>query len=121
MVITKRSNLKFWYVQFQFNGKTYLKSSKTTDKSIAALLEIQWRKELFDQSQLGIKPPIATTLAFQRYADSKKSIASHRHLARWAKRFAEYFAHLPYLHELQSVDIEQLSLPLNHESLNGYD
>ena len=119
MAITKRSNSKFWYIQFQFNGKTYLKSSKTTDKSIAEQLEIQWRKELFDHSQLGIKPPIASALAFQRYADSKKSIASHRHLARWAKRSAEYFAHLPYLHELQSIDIEQFRLHLESRSYSN--
>lgn len=59
MAVNKRSNSKFWYIQFQFNGKTYLKSSKTTDKQLALQLEIQWRKQLFEQSQFGIKPPIA--------------------------------------------------------------
>ncbi len=119
MAITKRSNSKFWYIQFQFNGKTYLKSSKTTDKSIAEQLEIQWRKELFDQSQFGIKPPMVTALAFQRYADSKKSIASHRHLARWAKRSAEFFSHITHLHEMHSIDIEQFRLHLESRAYSN--
>lgn len=32
MAIAKRDGSKYWYIQFQYNGKTYIKSSKTSDK-----------------------------------------------------------------------------------------
>lgn len=35
MSVLKRGNSPYWYIQFQFNGKTYIKSSKTTDKRVA--------------------------------------------------------------------------------------
>ncbi len=113
MAVNKRSNSKFWYIQFQFNGKTYLKSSKTTDKQLALQLEIQWRKQLFEQSQFGIKPPIAIAEAFQLYSASKRSLASHRHLDRWAKRTAVHFSSLPFLHDLQTNHIERYRLNLD--------
>jgi len=30
MAVTKRDGSKYWYIQFQYNGKTYIKSSKST-------------------------------------------------------------------------------------------
>ncbi len=110
MAVNKRSNSRYWYIQFQFNGKTYLKSSKTTDKSLAEQLEIQWRKQLFEQSQFGIKPPLDLAEAFQLYSDSKRSIASHRHLHRWAKRTSIHFSSIAYLHDLQTSHIERYRL-----------
>jgi integrase len=112
MAVNKRSNSRFWYIQFQFNGKTYLKSSKTTDKQLAEQLEIQWRKQLFEQSQFGIKPPIGLAEAFQLYSDSKRSIASHRHLHRWALRSAAFFSQLVHLHDLQTSHVERFRLNL---------
>ncbi len=112
MAINKRSNSRYWYIQFQYNGKTYLKSSKTTDKQLAEQLEIQWRKQLFEQAQFGIKPPIDLAEAFQLYSDSKQSIASHRHLDRWAKRTAIHFASIPFLHDLQTNHVERYRLNL---------
>jgi len=112
MAVNKRSNSRYWYIQFQFNGKTYLKSSKTTDKLLAEQLEIQWRKQLFEQSQFGIKPPIEIAEAFQLYSASKRSIASYRHLHRWALRSAAHLSSVAYLHDLQTSHVERFRLNL---------
>ena len=45
MGIVKRGNSKYWYIQFQLNGKTYIKSTKTTDRRIAEMMESDWRKK----------------------------------------------------------------------------
>jgi hypothetical protein len=44
MSVSKRNGSKYFYIQFQYNGKTYIKSSKTPDKQLALNLEAQWRK-----------------------------------------------------------------------------
>ena len=44
MAVSKRNGSKYFYIQFQYNGKTYIKSSKTPDKQLALNLEAQWRK-----------------------------------------------------------------------------
>ena len=44
MSVSKRNGSKYFYIQFQYNGKTYIKSSKTPEKQLALNLEAQWRK-----------------------------------------------------------------------------
>ena len=44
MSVSKRNGSKYFYIQFQYNGRTYIKSSKTPDKQLALNLEAQWRK-----------------------------------------------------------------------------
>ncbi|WP_090383368.1 hypothetical protein [Pseudomonas anguilliseptica] len=55
MGVIKRGNSKFWYIQFQHNGQTFIKSSKTTDKKIAEMIEADWRKKLILNEVVGIK------------------------------------------------------------------
>ena len=55
MSVIKRGNSKNWYIQFQFNGKTYIKSSKTTDKRIAERMEREWKVKVHSHQVLGEK------------------------------------------------------------------
>ena len=71
MSVSKRNGSKYFYIQFQYNGKTYIKSSKTPDKQLALNLEAQWRKQLIEQNQLGLKSPIEITKGFQLFINSK--------------------------------------------------
>jgi hypothetical protein len=61
MAVSKRNGSKYFYIQFQYNGRTYIKSSKTPDKQLALNLDAQWRKQLIEQNQLGLKSPIENT------------------------------------------------------------
>jgi len=107
MAITKRDGSKYWYIQFQFNGRTYIKSSKTTDKALAEQLEASWRKQLIEQHQLGVKPPLEIPMAFQLYADSKSDLVSFNPLKRSCQRLVKFYAHLTYIHQIQTREIEQ--------------
>lgn len=95
MAIIKRDGSKYWYIQFQYGGKMYIKSAKTTDKELAERLESNWRKQLIEQYQLGIKPTIETLQAFKEYSASKKKIVSHYVVNLWAMRAAEFFSMSP--------------------------
>ena len=46
MSVIKRGNSKNWYIQFQFKGKTYVKSSRTTDKRVAERMEREWKVKI---------------------------------------------------------------------------
>ena len=107
MAISKRPNSPYWYIQFQFNGKSYIKSSKSTDKSHAENMEAQWRNQLIQQHQFGISAPISIAKAFQLYSISKKEIASHKALVRWCNRATKFWSKLEYLHEIKTKDIEE--------------
>jgi integrase len=119
MAIIKRDGSKYWYIQFQYGGKMYLKSAKTTDKELAERLESNWRKQLIEQYQLGIKPTIDTLQAFKEYSASKKKIVSHYVVNLWAMRAAEFFCHVPHLHLLQSRDIERFKVDMEQKSYSN--
>lgn len=53
MSVLRRGNSRYWYVQFQFQGQTFIRSAKTTDKRVAEQLEREWRRELHARAFLG--------------------------------------------------------------------
>jgi len=58
MSIVKRGNSKNWYIHFQFNGETFIKSSRTTIKKVAEQMEIEWRAQLHAETYQGRKQRI---------------------------------------------------------------
>ena len=45
MSIVKRGNSKYWYMQFQFNGEMYIRSTRTTNKKTAEQMEVEWKAQ----------------------------------------------------------------------------
>ena len=86
MSVSKRNGSKYFYIQFQYNGRTYIKSSKTPDKQLALNLEAQWRKQLIEQNQLGLKSPIEITKGFQLFIKSKSHIKSIKYTIHWCDK-----------------------------------
>lgn len=65
MSVVKRGNSKNWYINFQVNGQTYIRSSRTTNKKIAESMEIAWKAELHSQQYQGRKQRITLAEAFE--------------------------------------------------------
>lgn len=80
MSIVKRGNSKYWYMQFQFNGEMYIRSTRTTNKKTAEQMEVEWKAQLHAQQYRGRKPRISLADAFQQYKVAKKGIASYANL-----------------------------------------
>ncbi len=112
MAVTRREGSKYWYIQFQYNGRTYIKSSKTTNKQLAESIEAKWRTQLIEQHQLGIRSSIEIPKAFQMFSMSKTHIASHKYTDRWCCRAVEFWSHLQFLHNIQTREIEQFRIHL---------
>lgn len=107
MSIIKRGNSKHWYMQFQLNGKTYIRSSKTTNKKAAVQMEAEWRTQLHANLYLGRKERIRLGEAINRYCESRKGTPSYKGMLSCANVIA---AHLPiskYIDELQSHELER--------------
>ena len=119
MAIVKREGSKYLYTQFQYGGKMFIKSSKTTDKELAERLESNWRKQLIEQCQLGVKPTIDTLEACKAYSASKKSIVSHYVVNLWSMRAAEFLSYIPHLHLLQSRDVERFKVDIERKAYSN--
>lgn len=107
MSIVKRGNSKYWYMQFQLNGETYIRSTRTTNKKTAEQMEVEWKAQLHAQQYRGRKPRISLSEAFQQYKASKKGIASYANLLA---QEAVLFRLLPikkYIDELTAHDLER--------------
>jgi hypothetical protein len=107
MSVSKRNGSKYFYIQFQYNGKTYIKSSKTPDKQLALNLEAQWRKQLIEQNQLGLKSPIEITKGFQLFIKSKSHIKSIKYTVHWCDKASSHFKHLVYVHQITTIEIDR--------------
>jgi len=55
MSVVKRGSSKNWYIHFQFNDQTYIRSSRTTSKKIAVQTEIECKAKLYSQQYQGRK------------------------------------------------------------------
>ena len=105
MSVLKRGNSKFWYVQFQFQGKTYIKSSKTTDKRIAERVEREWKVQIHSQQYLGEKESIKFTDIMFQFIETKEGTPNHSTLLSHSRTLSRLFPVNRKLHEITNNDI----------------
>lgn len=80
MTVYKRSRSKFYYCEITINGKTIIRSTKTTKKSLALRFESQLRESLYRQYILGEKPIIKLLDAILEYSSSKRGSVNQQNL-----------------------------------------
>lgn len=105
MSVYKRGNSKYWYVQFQIDGKTYLRSSKTTDKRVAESLEGKWKNEVIRSEYLGEKERITFFDALDSLIESKKQHASYDSFLNYQKMILKYISGSLYLDQITTKEI----------------
>ena len=108
MGVTKRGNSKYWYIQFQLNGKTYIRSSRTTDKRAAEQMEREWRRQLHAQEYLGHRERVTIRRVLEEFCDSRKDTPNHRTLVSNARTVNRLLRTSRYLDDLTSEDMERL-------------
>src|SRR5689334_15878288 len=67
MPIYKPKGETYYRIQFQLNGKTYVKSSKTSDKRIAERMEAEWKAQIHAQQYLGVREEITVRQILEDY------------------------------------------------------
>lgn len=108
MSVLKRGNSKYWYIQFQFQGKTYIKSSKTIDKRIAERIEREWKVKVHSQQYLGDKQSISFSDILSQYIDTKEGTPNHSSLLSYSRILSRIFPVSHKLHEITNSDINEL-------------
>jgi integrase len=107
MSVLKRSNSKCWYIQFQLNGKTYIRSSRTTNKKLAEQMETDWKSKLHAQQFMGMKDRISIREAMEQFSESRRGTPHHPTLLANAKSvFRLIPCHKP-IDELSAHDLER--------------
>lgn len=75
MALTKRPNSPFWYAEWMMNGKRYVKSTKTTNRQVAAQIEHKYRDQILKQEILGENKPITLLQILTLTAKSKNTLS----------------------------------------------
>lgn len=119
MSIIKRGNSKVWYIQFQFNGRTHIKSSRTTDKKAAQQMETDWKAKLHAEQHLGHKERISLRVAMQQFAASKAGTPNHRGLLTGIRMVSRHMAVNKALDEITSHDLERFKRDRMAEGTSG--
>lgn len=117
MSIVKRDNSKYWYIQFQYNGQTYIKSSKTTDHRLADMMESDWRKKLILQQVVGIKSQVRFLDVLSQYSDSKRDLASHHTILFYVRTIQKYFKESDFIDRITTQTLEMFK---QHQQQYGY-
>lgn len=108
MGVHKRGNSKYWYIQFQLDGRTYIRSARTTNKKAAEQMEADWRSKLHAQLYLGHKERISIRDALLQFARSKEGTPNHRNLLSWFRVLQRTLPVSKPLDELSAHDLERL-------------
>lgn len=96
MAVYKRN--KYWTVQFMFDGKTYVRSSKSTRKADAIELESKMRQEIIN-NELGHRDSIHLQDALSKWIPTARKSAAY---ALWKEHFGN-----PFLEDITPRDYER--------------
>lgn len=108
MGIVKRGNSQYWYIQFQLQGRTYIRSAKTTEKRIAEQMEREWKRELHARTYLGQKDRITIRNAVEQFLESKVGTPGHHSMSVNKTALFRLFRVDRYLDEITSIDLERI-------------
>ncbi len=119
MSVLKRSNSKCWYIQFQLNGKTYIRSSRTTNKKAAEQMETDWKSKLHAQQFMGMKDRISVREAIEQFIESKRGTPNHPTLLASGKSVVRLLPIHKPMDELNAHDLERYKRDRLAEGVTG--
>tara|TARA_B110000908_G_scaffold172552_1_gene240717 strand:+ start:6683 stop:7777 length:1095 start_codon:yes stop_codon:yes gene_type:complete len=105
MGIHKRG--KYWYAQFQIEGKTYLQSTKTTNKNQAQAYERKFRNEVYSREYLGDKDPVSLHKALDAFLKTKQDTKNYQGLVSNVRTVKQYFDDGELFHCVSTAEIER--------------
>lgn len=80
MSLIKRPNSRYWYVQFQIENRTFVRSTKTTERKAALKIAEKIRASAHQSIMLGETRSITFGEAIRRYVDSRVGTPYHPNL-----------------------------------------
>lgn len=107
MGIHKRGST--WYSQFQIKGRTYIKSTQTTNKTLAKEFDRKFRNEVYNREYLGEREKICFFDALDQYLKTKTDTKNYKGLVSNVRTVKAYFDESLLLHDLTTALIERFT------------
>lgn len=101
MSVYKRGGSTNYYIQFNYRGKTYIKSSRTSNKRTAERMERAWKDEVHAMNEMGERPRITLAKALEGYADARKNTGSADYARRNVSMLNQKFPTHLHIDEIQ--------------------
>jgi len=119
MSVLKRGNSKNWYIQFQFRGKTYIRSTRTTDKRLAEQMEREWKRQLHANEFLGQKERISIKDAVDQFVSTKLGTPNHKNLLFHSRVLNRLLKTHRYIDEITPPELERLKIDRAKEGVGA--
>lgn len=107
MSLIKRPNSRYWYVQIQIDGRTFVRSTKTTDRRTALRVAEKIRTDARLVMAVGDTKFITFGEALRRFVDSKRGTPSHPQLVSRERMILKLIA--------ASTPLEKITPPVIEE------
>ena len=108
MPLVRRNNSKFWYAQFQIEGRTYVKSTKTSDRKTALKIETKLRSDAHAGVLLNQRKKTTFGEALNQFVEARKATASYNNLKSRRKVLLTIISSGTPLHAVDTHTVEQL-------------
>jgi integrase len=92
MAVYRPDGAKVYRIQFRLNSKTYVKSSKTTDKRIAERMEAEWKSHIHGQQYLGEREEITVRQILDNYLKASLAPATLKNARTFLSVFQRYIS-----------------------------
>lgn len=117
MSVFKRGGIGNYYIQFVFSGKTYVKSSKTTNKRAAERMEKQWKDQIHARVEMGEKERITIKDALAGYVAQKQNTGSSRYAKQNAGLLNQKFPTGMFVDEIQDWHLTRFKSEREQEGI----
>ena len=117
MSLVRRNNSKFWYAQFQIDGQTFVKSTKTSCKKTARKVEAQFRADAHSGLLLNVKKKVSFGDALNQFIEDRKNTASYNNLLSRKKLILKLIKPTKPLHKVGSADLHRIKLHMDQQGL----
>jgi len=91
MTLVKRSNSPYWYAQFQIDQKTFIRSTKSTDRKVAERMEVKFRAEAHEELVLGKRKSISVGAALDAHMQARAGTPNYTNLKTTRKTLVRFF------------------------------
>ena len=80
MSVFKRNGSGNYYIQFNYRGKTYVKSSRSTKKRTAERMEREWRDQIHAMMEMGERARLTLKDALDGYVKDRVNTPSAKNI-----------------------------------------
>lgn len=107
MSLIKRPNSRYWYVQLQIDNRTFVRSTRTTERKTALKIADKIRADIHQEITFGEIKTTSFGEALRRYVDGKRDTPNHANLISHEKMILKIIGRATRLDAVTTSVIEE--------------